>query len=94
MVVRGYLFCRRSCSPKSLPTKGNMRFGKKGKLSPSFIGPFLFLRIADDVACELALPPKLSNVLLVFHVSLLKKFVLGNSCEISYEKLEPLPDFS
>ncbi|XP_070039311.1 uncharacterized protein [Nicotiana tomentosiformis] len=56
---------------KVSPMKGIMRFGKKGKLSPRFIGPFEVLRWVEEVAYEPALPPSLSGVHLVFHVSML-----------------------
>ncbi|WMV41977.1 hypothetical protein MTR67_035362 [Solanum verrucosum] len=46
--------------------KGVMRFGKKGKLSPKFIGPFEILERIRDLANQLALPPILSVVYLVF----------------------------
>ena len=48
--------------------KGVMRFGKKGKLSPKFIGPFEILRRVGKLAYELALPRALSGVHNVFHV--------------------------
>ncbi|XP_070020066.1 uncharacterized protein [Nicotiana sylvestris] len=54
--------------------KGVMRFGKKGKLSPRFIGPFEILDRVGEVAYRLALPPSLSPVRLVFHVSMLRKY--------------------
>ncbi|XP_070050955.1 uncharacterized protein, partial [Nicotiana tomentosiformis] len=56
------------------PMKGIMRFGKKGKLSPRFIGPFEILRRVREVAYELALPPSLAGVHPVFHVSMLRKY--------------------
>ncbi|XP_060211836.1 uncharacterized protein LOC132639406 [Lycium barbarum] len=59
---------------KVSPTKGVMRFGKKGKLSPRFIGQFEILHRVGEVAYELALPPGLSGVHPVFHVSMLKKY--------------------
>lgn len=62
---------------KVFSTKLNVRFHKKGKLSPKFIGPFEDLRTIDDVAYELAHLPKLYDVHPVFHVSLLKRFVPG-----------------
>ncbi|XP_070002222.1 uncharacterized protein [Nicotiana sylvestris] len=54
--------------------KGIMRFGKKGKLRPRFIGPFEVLRRVGEVAYELDLPPSLSGVHPVFHVSMLRKY--------------------
>ncbi|KAL5564486.1 hypothetical protein UlMin_027650 [Ulmus minor] len=60
---------------KIAPMKGVMRFGRKGKLSPRFIGPFEILKRIGNVAYQLALPPSLSAVHNVFHVSMLKKYV-------------------
>ncbi|XP_070028921.1 uncharacterized protein [Nicotiana sylvestris] len=57
------------------PMKGVMRFGKKGKLSPRFIGPLKVFRRIGEVAYELALPPSLSSVHSVFHVSMLRKYI-------------------
>ncbi|XP_070046603.1 uncharacterized protein [Nicotiana tomentosiformis] len=56
------------------PMKGVMRFGKKFKLSPRYIGPFEVLERIAKVADRLALPPSLSGVHLVFHVSMLRKY--------------------
>ncbi|XP_070029279.1 uncharacterized protein [Nicotiana sylvestris] len=58
---------------KVSPMKGVMRFGKKGKLSSRFIGPFEVLQRTGKMAYELALSPSLSSVHLVFHVSMLHK---------------------
>uniref|UniRef100_A0A1S3X8M3 Tf2-1-like SH3-like domain-containing protein n=1 Tax=Nicotiana tabacum TaxID=4097 RepID=A0A1S3X8M3_TOBAC len=57
--------------------KGVMRFGKKGKLSPHYIGPYRILRRIGQVAYELELPQELAAVHPVFHVSMLKK-VMGD----------------
>ena len=60
---------------KVSPMKGVMRLGKKGKLSPRYVGPYKILKRVGKVACELELPAKLATVHLVFHISLLKKCV-------------------
>ncbi|KAJ4717071.1 Retrotransposon protein, putative, Ty3-gypsy subclass [Melia azedarach] len=67
------------------PMKGVMRFGKKGKQSPRFIGPFEILERVEDVAYQLALPPSLSGVHNVFHVSMLRKYVPSSKHVIRYE---------
>ena len=51
-----------------------MRFDKKGKLSPRYIGPYKVLEWVGPVACRLALPPSLSGVHTIFHVSMLKRY--------------------
>ncbi|KAK4738711.1 hypothetical protein R3W88_002408 [Solanum pinnatisectum] len=59
---------------KVSPIKGVMRFGKKGKLSLRCIGPFEVLECVGSMAYRLALPPNLSGVHQVFHVSMLKRY--------------------
>ena len=54
--------------------KGVVRFGKRGKLSPRFIGPLEILERMDTVAYRLALPPSMSGVHEVFHVSMLQRY--------------------
>ena len=49
-------------------------FGKRGKLSPRYIGPFEVLERVGIVAYQLALPPSLLSVHDVFHVSMLRKY--------------------
>ncbi|XP_038891718.1 uncharacterized protein LOC120081116 [Benincasa hispida] len=68
--------------------KGILRFGRKGKLSPRFIGPFEILERVDPIAYRLALPPALSSVHNVFHVSMLRKYVADPSHVVDYEPLQ------
>ena len=70
------------------PTKGVMRFVKKGKLSPRYIGPFEILDRIGPVAYRVALPPALSSVHNVFHVSMLRKYVPDPTHVIDYEPLQ------
>ena len=58
---------------KVSPIKGVMRFRKKEKLSPRYVGPYKILKRIDKVAYELELPSKLASLQPVFHISLLKK---------------------
>ncbi|XP_070003349.1 uncharacterized protein [Nicotiana sylvestris] len=55
--------------------KGVMRIEKKGKLSPRYIRTFEVLERIGEVAYRLALPPSISSAHLVFHVSMLQKYV-------------------
>ena len=57
-----------------MPKKGVVRFDKRGKLSPRFIGPFKILERVGIVVCRLALPPSISGVHGVFHVSMLRRY--------------------
>ena len=59
---------------KVMPKRGVVRFGKRGKLSPRFIGHFEILERIGTVAYRLALPPSMTGVHEVFHVSMLHKY--------------------
>ena len=76
-------------------TKGVMQFGKKGKLSPRYIGPFRITRCASDGnAYELELPSQLAGVHKVFHVSMLKKYEPDPSHVLNFEPMDLQPDLS
>nr|XP_016442347.1 PREDICTED: uncharacterized protein LOC107767768 [Nicotiana tabacum] len=59
--------------------KGVMLFGKRGKLSPRFIGPYEILDRVGVVAYRLTLPPELSFIHPVFHVLMLRKCISDSS---------------
>ncbi|XP_022866022.1 uncharacterized protein LOC111385830, partial [Olea europaea var. sylvestris] len=74
--------------------KGVLRFGKKGKLRPRFIGPFEILEKISVVAYQLALPLELAAVHNVFHISMLRKYVHDPNHVISYQTLNVQKDLS
>ena len=59
---------------KVMPKRGEIRFGKRGKLSPRYIGPFEVLERVGAIAYRLALLSSLSSVHEVFYVSMLQKY--------------------
>nr|GEY62119.1 putative reverse transcriptase domain-containing protein [Tanacetum cinerariifolium] len=67
--------------------KGVIRFGKRGKLNPWYIGPFKILKRVGPVAYTLELPEELSNVHSTFHVSNLKKCLSDKSLIIPMKEL-------
>ncbi|KAI3776360.1 hypothetical protein L1987_46138 [Smallanthus sonchifolius] len=62
--------------------KGVIRFGKKGKLAPRYVGPFKILERIGKVAYKLDLPPSLGNVHPILHVSNLKKCLADENLHI------------
>ena len=63
-------------------------FGKRGKLSLRFIGPFEILERIDTVAYRLALPPSMSGVHEVFHVSMLRKYTPDPAHVVDWGQIE------
>ena len=71
-----------------------MRFGVKGKLSPRYIGPFEILDRIGVCVYRLALPPSLSEVHDVFHVSQLRKYLRGEGHIVNFSQLRLEPDLT
>ncbi|WMV58538.1 hypothetical protein MTR67_051923 [Solanum verrucosum] len=68
--------------------QGVIRFGNNGILIPRFIGPFNILSQVGEVAYKLVLPPSLSTVNPVFHVSMIQKYVSDESHVLSLDSVE------
>ena len=79
---------------KVSPWKKVMRFGKKGKMSPRFIGPYEVIEKVGPVAYRLALPPELENIHNVFHVSMLRRYRSDPTHIVSSETIELRPDLT
>ena len=73
---------------KVMPKRGVVRFGKCGKLSPRFIGPFEILERVGIVAYRLALSPSMSGVHEVFHVSMLRKYIPDLAHVVDWGQIE------
>jgi hypothetical protein len=74
--------------------KGVKRFGVTGKLSPRYIGPFKILSQNREVAFELELPKRLSQIHNLFHVSQLRKCLRTPDEPLSHEELELQADLT
>jgi hypothetical protein len=73
---------------KVLPMRGTQRFKVKGKLAPRYVGPFKIIDCKGEVAYQLELPPYLSDVHDVFHVSQLKKCLQVLEEQVPMEQLD------
>ena len=65
-----------------------VRFGKHKKLSPRFIGPFEILERVGTIAYRLALPPSMSGVHEVFHVSMLQRYTPDPAHVVDWGEIE------
>ncbi|GJU10569.1 putative reverse transcriptase domain-containing protein [Tanacetum coccineum] len=73
---------------KVSPWKGAVHFGKRGKLSPHYIGPFKILTRVGHVAYTLELPEELKGIHSTFHVSNLKKFLAESDVVVLMEDIQ------
>ncbi|KAD2805660.1 hypothetical protein E3N88_39037 [Mikania micrantha] len=73
---------------KVSPWKGVIRFGKRGKLNPRYIGPFEILKRIGPVAYQLNLPAELDGVHNVFHVSNLKKCLSDETLVVPLDEIQ------
>ena len=73
---------------KVMPKREVVRFGKRGKLSLRFIGPFEILERVGTVAYRLALPPSMSSVHEVFHVSMLRRYTPDPTHVVDWGEIE------
>ena len=71
-----------------------MKFGKNGKLSPRFIGPYEVIEKVGLVAYRLTLPLDLEKIHNVFHVSMLRRYRPDPSHVVSLETIELRPDLT
>ncbi|XP_070668153.1 uncharacterized protein [Malus domestica] len=76
------------------PWRCVVRFGKKGKLSPGYIVPYMITERVGEVAYRLKLPQELSKVHDVFHVSMLRHYISDSSHVIPPQPLEINPDLT
>ena len=70
------------------PKRGVVRFGKRGKLSLRFIGPFEILERVGTVAYRLALPLSMTGVHKVFHVSMLQRYTPDLAHVVDWGEIE------
>ena len=73
---------------KVMPKRGVVRFGKRGKLSPRFIEPFEILERVGTIAYRVALPPSMSGVHKVFHISMLRKYTPDPAHVVDWGQIE------
>nr|GEV52018.1 putative reverse transcriptase domain-containing protein [Tanacetum cinerariifolium] len=72
---------------KVSPWKGVVRFGKKGKLAPRFVGPFEIIKKVGPVAYRLDFPKELNGVEDTFHVSNLKKCLADPTLQVLLDEI-------
>ncbi|XP_073275445.1 uncharacterized protein [Primulina huaijiensis] len=89
--VRRCLNCQQIKAERRRP---GVRFGMKGKLAPRYVGPYEILQRIGTLAYRLALPPSLSCIHDVFHVSMLRKYEPDPSHVLDIYEVQLDPDVS
>jgi hypothetical protein len=79
---------------KVSPTKGIVRFGATGKLSPRYIGPFGIIARVGSLAYRLQLPKSMKGVHNVFHVSMWRKYLPDPEHKIDLESITVQQDLT
>ena len=79
---------------KLSPRKGVVRFGKRGKLNPRYIGPFEIVDGIGPMTYRLDLPEEFSRVHNVFHISMLRKYIPDSSHVLETPEIELRDDLS
>nr|KYP35293.1 Retrotransposable element Tf2 [Cajanus cajan] len=79
---------------KVTPTSGVGRALRARKLTPRFVGPYQIIRRVGPVAYRLALPPSLSNLHDVFHVSQLRKYIHDPSHVVELDNVQVKPNLT
>ena len=79
---------------KLSPWKGVVRFGKRGKLNPRYIGPFEIVERIGPVAYRLEFPEEFSRVHNVFHISMLREYIPDSSHVLETPEIELRDDLS
>ena len=79
---------------KVSPWRKILQFGKKGKLSPRFIGPYEILERIRPVAYRLAFSPELDKLHNVFHVSMLWRYRSNESHILSVQDIQVQSNFT
>ena len=74
--------------------RGLRRFKIRGKLAPRYIGPYQIVARRGEVAYQLQLPPQMSDVHDVFHVSQLKKCLRVPEEQLPMEEVDPKEDLT
>ena len=72
--------------------RGILQFGKKGKLSPRYVGPLKIIKRIGPVAYQLVMPDSMTGVHDVFHISMLFKYIRDPFHVLQNQEIEVTPE--